>query len=88
MVSFRKRRNARNKTVTNDVFLNIQNGCGDISGLNTSISNDELFEIVDDQPCVSAVSFARFQNKIFYDMLKCNHCQIIYLKTVKSDIFE
>ena len=88
MVSFRKRRNASNETVTNDLFLNIQNGCGDISGLNSSISNDDVFQIVDDQPCVSAVSFARFQNKIFYDMLKCNHCQDIYLKTVKSDIFE
>ena len=62
MLSFRKRRNARNKTVTNDVFLNIQNGCGDISGLNSSISNDDLFQIVDDQPCVSAVCFGRFES--------------------------
>ena len=50
-----------NRTVTNDIFINIENGCEDISGLDFSTSKDEIFKIVDAQPCVSAVSLGRFQ---------------------------
>ena len=44
-----------------DVFKNIENGCEDISGMNSLTSRDEILKIVDDQPCVSAVSLGRFQ---------------------------
>ena len=44
-----------------DVFENIQNGCEGFSGLSSSTSRDEILEIVDDHPCVSAVSLGRFK---------------------------
>merc|ERR1712134_19806 len=47
-----------------DVFENIQNGCEDISGLSSSTSRDENLEIVDDHPCVSAVSLVTYLNMI------------------------
>ena len=44
-----------------DVFENIQNGCDGFSGLSSSTSRDEILKIVDDHPCVSAVSLGRFK---------------------------
>ena len=57
----RIKRDSGNLTVTDDVFENIQNGCGDIPELNPSTSRDEIYKIVDDQPCVSAVCFGWFK---------------------------
>jgi len=50
--------------------MNIENGCEDISGLDSSTSKDEIFKIVDAQPCVSAVSLGGFQ---IYLRLTLNH---------------
>ena len=45
-------------SVTTNLFANIENGCGQISNLTESIELAELLELVNVEPCVSAVSLA------------------------------
>ena len=45
-------------SVTTNIFANIENGCGQISNLTESIELAELLELVNNEPCVSAVSLA------------------------------
>ena len=45
-------------SVTTNLFANIENGCGQISNLTESIELAELLELVNNEPCVSAVSLA------------------------------
>ena len=45
-------------SVTTNIFANIENGCGQISNLTESIELAELLELVNVEPCVSAVSLA------------------------------
>ena len=42
--------------MTDDFYENVQNGCENMTELNSTTTRDELYEIVDDQPCVSAVA--------------------------------
>ena len=45
-----------NASVTTNFFLNVENGCGTIDKLTNSIELTELLEIVNVEPCVSAIS--------------------------------
>ena len=42
--------------VTTNLFTNIENGCGNITNLTESIELTRLLKIVNDEPCVSAMS--------------------------------
>ena len=43
-------------SVTRNLFTNIENGCDTIANLTDSIELEELLEIVNVEPCVSAIS--------------------------------
>ena len=42
--------------MTGNFYENVQNGCGQINGFNSSTTGEDLYKIVDDEPCVSAVA--------------------------------
>ena len=44
------------KTISSNLFSNIEHGCGPIANLTESIELGELLEIVNVEPCVSAMS--------------------------------
>ena len=67
-IQLKSSRQFGHQTVTNDVFENIQNGCGDIPGVNTTTTINDFLRIVDDQPCVSAVFLGRFQNLYYLNV--------------------
>ena len=49
-------KNPNPKTISSNLFLNVENGCGPIANLTESIELSELLEIVNVEPCVSAMS--------------------------------
>ena len=49
-------KNAVSKSITSNLFSNIEHGCGPIANLTESIELSELLEIVNIDPCVSAMS--------------------------------
>ena len=49
-------RNVVSKSITLNLFSNIEHGCGPIANLTESIELSELLEIVNVEPCVSAMS--------------------------------
>ena len=57
-VSKEKKVDFGNPSVTTNLFVNVENGCGRISNLTESIKLAELLELVNVEPCVSAVSLA------------------------------
>ena len=56
ILSFSREQNSRSSTITNNLFSNIKNGCGSIENLTDSIELTELLDIVNAEPCVSAMS--------------------------------
>lgn len=62
---FFRRRRQSDRTITNDFFVNVENGCGSIQGLNPSTTRDDLLKIIHNQPCVSAVALGKFQKNNF-----------------------
>ena len=58
ILSVSKQRNSSsdNSSITTNLFSNIENGCGSLDDLTNSIELMELLEIVNIEPCVSAMS--------------------------------
>ena len=49
-------KNIDSKSISSNLFSNIEHGCGPIANLTESIELEELLEIVNIEPCVSAMS--------------------------------
>ena len=52
----KERSSGSTKSITTNLFSNIENGCGSVGNLTDSIELMELLEIVKSEPCVSAMS--------------------------------
>ena len=65
---FRQRRADKStrsdKVVTNDFYINIENGCGKIQGLDPSTAHEVALQIVHTKPCVSAIALGMFFNRV------------------------
>ena len=56
ILSTTKENNNDNSSITTNLFTNIDNGCGKIESLTQFIELRKLLEIVNVEPCVSAIS--------------------------------
>ena len=59
ILSGKRQRNSKT-SINTDFFNNVQNGCGHIDGFDRSSSIDEILEIVNLEPCVSAMALVTF----------------------------